>query len=110
MEAEVDRETVRGDEDDERRLEHVYREHADRLWRAVFLASGDRDVADDAVAEAFAQALRGAGGGVSGLGGPARGRPPGAGRGAPRGGGGGAGGAPPPHGYGAPRSGSRRVS
>ena len=58
MEAEVDRETVRGDEDDERRLEHVYREHADRLWRAVFLASGDRDVADDAVAEAFAQALR----------------------------------------------------
>jgi RNA polymerase sigma-70 factor (ECF subfamily) len=40
------------------RVERVYREHGDRLWRAVFLASGSRDVADDAVAEAFAQALR----------------------------------------------------
>jgi DNA-directed RNA polymerase specialized sigma24 family protein len=41
----------------ERRLESVYREHGARLWRSVFLASGSRDVADDAVAEAFAQAL-----------------------------------------------------
>jgi RNA polymerase sigma-70 factor, ECF subfamily len=42
----------------ERRLEGVYREHSARLWRSVFLASGSREVADDAVAEAFAQALR----------------------------------------------------
>lgn len=39
-------------------LEHVYREHGERLWRAVLLFSGDREVANDAVAEAFAQALR----------------------------------------------------
>jgi DNA-directed RNA polymerase specialized sigma24 family protein len=49
----------------ERRLESVYREHGSRLWRSVLLTSGSREVADDAVAEAFAQALRrgGAGGG-----------------------------------------------
>lgn len=40
------------------RLERLYREHGDRLWRAVFVWSGDRQVADDAVAEAFTQALR----------------------------------------------------
>ena len=39
-------------------LEVVYREHGARLWRAVLLATGSREVADDAVAEAFAQALR----------------------------------------------------
>jgi RNA polymerase sigma-70 factor (ECF subfamily) len=39
-------------------LERVYREHGARLWRAVFLTSRSREVADDAVAEAFAQALR----------------------------------------------------
>ncbi len=39
-------------------LERVYREEGERLWRAVFAYSGDRQVADDAVAEAFAQALR----------------------------------------------------
>ena len=39
-------------------LEAVYREQAGRLWRAVLLYSGDGDVAADAVAEAFAQALR----------------------------------------------------
>ncbi|HEV2950712.1 MAG TPA: RNA polymerase sigma factor [Actinomycetota bacterium] len=44
--------------DAERRLEVVYREQGTRLWRAVFLTSGSREVADDAVAEAFAQALR----------------------------------------------------
>ena len=38
-------------------IERVYREHGDRLWRAVLLFSGDRDVASDAVAEAFTQAL-----------------------------------------------------
>ena len=39
-------------------LERVYREHGDRLWRALLAWSGDRDVASDALAEAFAQALR----------------------------------------------------
>ena len=38
-------------------LERVYREEGPKLQRAVFLFTGDRDVADDAVAEAFAQAL-----------------------------------------------------
>jgi RNA polymerase sigma-70 factor (ECF subfamily) len=38
-------------------LERVYREHGARLWRAVLMYSGDREVASDAVAEAFAQAL-----------------------------------------------------
>ena len=42
----------------ERKLENVYREHGARLWRSVLLASGSREVADDAIAEAFAQALR----------------------------------------------------
>jgi DNA-directed RNA polymerase specialized sigma24 family protein len=46
-----------GPGDGERRLEVVYREQGARLWRAVFLASGSRAIADDAVAEAFAQAL-----------------------------------------------------
>ena len=36
----------------------MYREQGVRMWRAVLLASGSREVADDAVAEAFAQALR----------------------------------------------------
>jgi RNA polymerase sigma factor (sigma-70 family) len=40
------------------RLEAVYEEHGPRLWRAVYLYCGDREVASDAVAEAFAQALR----------------------------------------------------
>ena len=39
-------------------LETVYRQHGTRLWRAIFAYSQDRHVADDAVAEAFAQALR----------------------------------------------------
>ena len=40
------------------RVERVYREHAPRVWRAVFAYSGDREIANDAVAEAFAQVLR----------------------------------------------------
>lgn len=58
-EADIDRDRS-GHEDDDagRRIELVYREHGARMWRAVFLASGSREVADDAVAEAFAQALR----------------------------------------------------
>jgi DNA-directed RNA polymerase specialized sigma24 family protein len=39
-------------------IERLYREDGARLQRAVLLYSGDHDVASDAVAEAFAQALR----------------------------------------------------
>jgi RNA polymerase sigma factor (sigma-70 family) len=38
-------------------LEQVYREDGARLWRALVAFSGDPEVASDAVAEAFAQAL-----------------------------------------------------
>jgi DNA-directed RNA polymerase specialized sigma24 family protein len=38
-------------------VERTYREHADRLWRALVLFSGDRELANDAVSEAFAQAI-----------------------------------------------------
>jgi len=38
-------------------LEGVYREHGARLWRALLAFTGDGEVASDAVAEAFAQAL-----------------------------------------------------
>jgi RNA polymerase sigma-70 factor (ECF subfamily) len=38
-------------------LDRLYREHGDRLWRAVLGFAGDREVASDAVAEAFAQCL-----------------------------------------------------
>lgn len=40
------------------RLERLYREQGDRMWRAVLAFAGDPEVASDAVAEAFAQALR----------------------------------------------------
>ena len=36
----------------------MYRQDGDRLWRALFAYAGNEDVASDAVAEAFAQALR----------------------------------------------------
>jgi RNA polymerase sigma-70 factor, ECF subfamily len=39
-------------------IETVYREHGDRLWRALVGYTGDPEVASDAVVEAFAQALR----------------------------------------------------
>jgi RNA polymerase sigma-70 factor (ECF subfamily) len=39
-------------------LESLYIEHGRRLWRAVLGFAGDPEVASDAVAEAFAQALR----------------------------------------------------
>jgi RNA polymerase sigma-70 factor, ECF subfamily len=39
-------------------VEAVYRADGDRLWRAVFAYAGDPEIASDAVAEAFAQALR----------------------------------------------------
>lgn len=39
-------------------LECLYRCQRDRMWRAVLAFAGDAEVASDAVAEAFAQALR----------------------------------------------------
>src|SRR5947207_5949754 len=41
-------------------IEAVYRDQGKRLWWAVLAFSGDREIASDAVAEAFAQALRAA--------------------------------------------------
>ena len=38
-------------------LERVYREHGPRLWRALLGFTGDGEIASDAQAEAFAQAL-----------------------------------------------------
>jgi RNA polymerase sigma-70 factor (ECF subfamily) len=38
-------------------IESAFRRQSDKLWRALLLFSGDREVANDAVAEAFAQAL-----------------------------------------------------
>jgi RNA polymerase sigma-70 factor (ECF subfamily) len=40
------------------RVERLYREQGGRVWSAVFAYAGDRGVADDAVAETFAQLLR----------------------------------------------------
>jgi RNA polymerase sigma-70 factor (ECF subfamily) len=37
-------------------LEQVYREHSARLWRALVAYTGNREIADDALSEAFAQA------------------------------------------------------
>jgi RNA polymerase sigma-70 factor (ECF subfamily) len=42
----------------ERDIESIYRAQANRLWRALSLATGNSDVASEAVAEAFAQVLR----------------------------------------------------
>ena len=39
-------------------IEAVYRDHAARLWRSLLAWTGDTAITDDAVAEAFAQALR----------------------------------------------------
>jgi RNA polymerase sigma-70 factor (ECF subfamily) len=39
-------------------VESVYRSDGVRLWRALYAFAGDKDVASDAEAEAFAQALR----------------------------------------------------
>jgi RNA polymerase sigma-70 factor (ECF subfamily) len=43
-------------------IEGLFREEAPRIWRALFAYTRDRDVASDAVAEAFAQALARGGG------------------------------------------------
>jgi RNA polymerase sigma-70 factor, ECF subfamily len=39
-------------------VERVYRAEAIKMWRALVGFTGDREIADDAVAEAFARALR----------------------------------------------------
>jgi RNA polymerase sigma-70 factor (ECF subfamily) len=39
-------------------VERVYREDGARIWRALFAYARDRDVATDALSEAFAQLLR----------------------------------------------------
>lgn len=39
-------------------VEALYRQDADRLWRAVYAFAGDPDIASEAVADAYAQALR----------------------------------------------------
>ena len=38
-------------------LEQIYRETGDRLWWALLAYTGDREIASDATAEAFARAL-----------------------------------------------------
>lgn len=40
-----------------RALERLYREDGERLWRSLLVFAGDREVASDSMAEAFAQAL-----------------------------------------------------
>jgi RNA polymerase sigma-70 factor, ECF subfamily len=40
------------------RIEVLYQNDSTRLWRSIFAFTGDRAMADDAVAEAFAQLLR----------------------------------------------------
>jgi len=40
------------------RVERSYRDQAERLWHSLLLYAGNADVASEAVAEAFAQALR----------------------------------------------------
>jgi RNA polymerase sigma factor (sigma-70 family) len=39
-------------------IEEVFRERSADLWRSVLLYAGDPEIASDAVAEAFAQAIR----------------------------------------------------
>ncbi|HJP65116.1 MAG TPA: hypothetical protein VKA30_02300 [Actinomycetota bacterium] len=40
------------------RTEALYRQEGARLWRSVYAFTADREVTNDAVAEAFAQLLR----------------------------------------------------
>jgi RNA polymerase sigma factor (sigma-70 family) len=48
-------------DEDRVRVSEVYRAHAQRMWRALFSFAGDPEIASDAMAEAFARALRDAG-------------------------------------------------
>jgi RNA polymerase sigma-70 factor (ECF subfamily) len=50
--------TVAAMADPARTLEAIYREDGDRLWHALLAFARDPDLASDAVAEAYAQALR----------------------------------------------------
>lgn len=43
--------------DTDQDFEELYREHAEGLWRALLAFAGDREIASDAVGEAFAQCL-----------------------------------------------------
>jgi RNA polymerase sigma factor (sigma-70 family) len=54
--ARVDRAPAGVDRDAD--LERLYREQGARMWHAVLAVAGDPEVANDAVAEAFAQVLR----------------------------------------------------
>ena len=45
-------------DESEDRVAAIYEEHAPRMWRALFSFSGDPEIASDAMAEAFALALR----------------------------------------------------
>ncbi|TMK18359.1 MAG: sigma-70 family RNA polymerase sigma factor [Actinobacteria bacterium] len=42
-------------------IEHIYKETGDRLWWALLGYTGDREIASDAMAEAFARALSSSG-------------------------------------------------
>lgn len=53
-----DARVVSGRDESIQRLRGCYERIHARLWRAVFVWSGSRDVTDDAVAEALAQAVR----------------------------------------------------
>jgi lactoylglutathione lyase len=53
--AKVDRAPADVERDEQ--LERLYREQGAKMWRAVLAFAGDPEVADDAVAEGFAQAL-----------------------------------------------------
>jgi len=39
-------------------IEALYRQEADKLWRALYAFAADAEIASDAVAETFAQAIR----------------------------------------------------
>ncbi|HEX5039491.1 MAG TPA: sigma-70 family RNA polymerase sigma factor [Candidatus Limnocylindria bacterium] len=39
-------------------IEAVYRQEADKLWRALYAFAADAEIASDAVSESFAQAIR----------------------------------------------------
>jgi RNA polymerase sigma factor (sigma-70 family) len=60
VEADVEREHASGTHSGQvgTDIERLYRDQGMRLWRALVLTTASPDVADDAVAEAFAQALR----------------------------------------------------
>jgi RNA polymerase sigma factor (sigma-70 family) len=44
--------------EDESAIERSFRSQSEKLWRSLLLFTGDAEIASDAVAEAFAQALR----------------------------------------------------